>query len=132
MSVRDHVATNLQRIPRLRTLGLIAVAGVLCTSACTNGSRNDPVTEYSTDLTLTGDSPVAATRSLQRGVYVIEAREIEIDAHLTVAVGGVVSELEDRIPRYGATFKVVSLAEPGDVEIRVRSADHRTITIDRT
>jgi CHAT domain-containing protein len=110
----------------LRTLGLIAIAGVLCTSACTKGSRNDPVTEYSTELTLSGDAPFATTRKLQRGVYVIEAREFEIDAHLTVVARGVTSELEDRIPRFGAAFKVVNLDEPADIEVRVRSADHRT------
>ena len=126
MSVRDHVATNLQKTPRLRMLGLIAIAGVLCTSACTNGSKNDPVTEYSAELTLSGDAPITTTRQLQRGVYVIEAHEFEIDAHLTVVAQGKTSELEDRIPRYGASFKVVSLEAPADVEVRVRSADHRT------
>jgi tetratricopeptide (TPR) repeat protein len=126
MSVRDHVAIYLQRIPRLRTAGLIAIAGVLCTSACSNGSKTDPVTEFSTELTLTGDAPSVTTRTLQRGVYLVEAREVEIDAHLTVVAGGATSELEDRVPRYGAIYKVVSLAEPGPLEVRVRSADHLT------
>ena len=76
MSVRDHVAIYCRRISRLRALGLIAIAGVLCTSACTNGSENDLVTEYSTELILTGDTaPQSTTRTLQRGVYLVEARE---------------------------------------------------------
>jgi tetratricopeptide (TPR) repeat protein len=124
MSVRDHVAIYLRRIPRLRTPGLIAIAGVLCTSACTSGSKTDQVTEYSTELILTGDPSPATTRTLQRGVYLIEARELGIDAHLTVIAGGESSELEDRIPRYGAIYGVVSLESPGNLEVRVRSADH--------
>jgi CHAT domain-containing protein len=124
MSVRDHVAIYLRRIPRLRTPGLIAIAGVLCIGACTNGSKTDPITEYSTELILTGDAPSTTTRSLQRGVYLVEAREVEIDAHLTVVAGGKTSELEDKIPRYGAIYKVVSLPGPGTLEVRVRSADH--------
>ena len=110
----------------MRTPGLIAIAGVLCTSGCTNGSKTDPVTEYSTELILTGDAPAVTTRALQRGVYLVEAREFEIDAHLTVVVGEAISELEDRIPRFGSISKVVSLAEPGTLEVRLRSADHRT------
>jgi len=110
----------------LRTPGLIAIAGVLCTSGCTHGSKTDPVTEYSTELVLTGDAPTVSTRALQRGVYLIEAFEFEIDAHLTVIAGSAIRELEDRIPRYGALATVVSLAEPGTLEVRLRSADHRT------
>ena len=72
----------------MRTPGLIAIAGVLCTSGCTNGSKTDPVTEYSTELILTGDAPAVSTRALQRGVYLVEALEFEIDAHLTVIAGG--------------------------------------------
>jgi CHAT domain-containing protein/tetratricopeptide (TPR) repeat protein len=126
MSVRDHVAIYLRRISRLRTPGLIAIAGVLCTSGCTNGSKSDPITEFSTELTVSGDAAASTTRTLQRGVYLIEAREFEIDTHLTVIDGGASSELEDRIPRYGVIYKVVSLSEPGTLEIRLRSTDHRT------
>ena len=126
MSVRDHVAIHLPRISRLRTPGLIAIAGVLCTSGCTNGPGTDPVTEYSTELALGSDAPSVTSRQLQSGVYLVEAREFEIDTHVTVVAEGAVSELEDRIPRYGAHFKVVSLRTPGTIEVRVRSADHRT------
>jgi hypothetical protein len=38
---------------------------------------------------------------LQRGEYLIEAREHEIDAHLTVRRGGRRTDLEDRVPRHG-------------------------------
>lgn len=110
----------------MRTLGLIAIVGVLCTSACTNRSGNDLLPEYSTELILTGEPPAAITRALQRGAYLVEAREIEIDAHMTVSVAGAPTELEDRVPRYGAIFQVVSLDAPGEVRIQLRSADHRT------
>jgi tetratricopeptide (TPR) repeat protein len=125
MSVRDHVAIYLRRVSRLRTPGLIAIAGVLCTSACTNGSKSDPVTEYSTELVLAGDAPSTTTRTLQRGAYLIEARENEIDVHLTVIAGGNRSELEDRVPRYGALYQVVSMERPGELRVELRSADHR-------
>jgi len=110
----------------LRTPGLIAIAGVLCTSGCTNGTKTDPVTEYSTELTLTGDTPPTVTRSLSPGVYLVEAREKEIDIHVTVVAGGNRSELEDRIPRYGAIYQVVSLTRPGELQVQIRTADHRT------
>ncbi|HYJ42231.1 MAG TPA: CHAT domain-containing tetratricopeptide repeat protein, partial [Steroidobacteraceae bacterium] len=112
--------------PRLRTPGLIAIAGVLCTSGCTNGSKTDPVTEFSTELILTGDAPVVTKRALQRGVYLIEAREQEIDVHMAVIVGGNRSELGDRIPRYGTICQVVSLDGPGELQVQLRSKDHNT------
>jgi len=110
----------------LRTPGLIAIAGVLCTSGCTNGPETDPITEYSTELALTGDTTPTVTRSLSPGVYLVEVREKEIDIHVTVVAGGNRSELEDRIPRYGAIYQVVSLSQPGELQVQVRTADHKT------
>ena len=44
----------------------------------------------------------SSTRALQRGEYLIEAREHEIDAHLTVdRRQRDARELEDRVPRHG-------------------------------
>jgi tetratricopeptide (TPR) repeat protein len=66
------------------------------------------------------------TRTLQRGEYLIEAREHEIDVHVTVSTGGDPTDLEDNVPRHGAIYQVVSLAEPGELRVRLRSTDHRT------
>ena len=75
MSVHDHVAIYRQTIlPRLRAQSLIAIAGELCINACTNGREKTLITEYSTEQTLTADAPLAMTRTLQRGEYLIEAR----------------------------------------------------------
>jgi len=126
MSVRDHLATHLRTISRLRALGLFAVAGVLCVVACTDGSRNDLLPEYATELILTGDPAPAISRTLQRGDYLIEARELEIDVHLTVTAAGARTELEDNVPRHGTIYQVVSLPEPGTLELQMRSTDHRT------
>jgi len=126
MSVRDHVATFFPTIPRLRTLGLLAIAGVLSVSACTDGSRNDLLPEYSAELVVTGEPVPAISRTLQRGDYLIEVREQEIDVHLTLTAGGTQTELRDRIPRHGTVYKVVSLAEPGELQLQLRSTDHRT------
>ena len=81
---------------------IFAIAGVLCVGACSNGSKTDLVTEYSTELNLAGDTPPVVTRTLQRGEYLIEAREHEIDVHMTVDAGGARTELEDRVPRHGS------------------------------
>jgi hypothetical protein len=66
------------------------------------------------------------TRTLQRGEYLIEAREHEIDAHMTVEAEGRRTDLEDACPRHGTIYPVVSFAAPGELRVTVRSADHRT------
>ena len=45
---------------------------------------------------------------------------------MTLIAGGASIELEDRVPRHGVIYQVVSLDAPGTIEVRVRSADHRT------
>ena len=84
------------------------------------------VTEYSGDQVVTGDTSAVVTRTLQRGEYLIEAREHEIDVHLTVTANGVTTDLEDYVPRHGAIYQVVSIPGPGEVRIQLRSTDHRT------
>ena len=63
---------------------------------------------------------------MQRGEYLIEAREHEIDAHMTVDAGGRRTDLEDRVPRHGTISQVVSFATPGELRVTMRSSDHRT------
>jgi tetratricopeptide (TPR) repeat protein len=126
MSVRDHLAFYRRTISRPRAPVILAAAAVLCVGACSNRSETELATEYSADLNVGGDASPVVTRSLQRGDYLIEAREHEIDVQMTVDAGGRRTELEDRVPRHGAIFQVVSLAVPGELRITVRSDDHRT------
>jgi len=126
MSVRDHLAFYRRKISRPRAPVIFAAAGVLCVGACSDRSDTELVTEYSAELILTGDTSPVVTRTLQRGEYLIEAREHEIDVHVTVATGGGPTDLEDNVPRHGAIYQVVSLTEPGEVRVQLRSTDHRT------
>jgi len=126
MSVRDHLAIYRRTISRPRAPVIFAAAAVLCVGACSNRSETEPATEFSADLNVGGDASPVVTRSLQRGDYLIEAREHEIDVHMTVEAGESRTELEDRVPRHGALYQVVSMAAPGELRITVRSDDHRT------
>ena len=126
MSVRDHLAIYRRTISRPRAPVIFAAAAVLCVGACSNRSESEPATEFSADLNVGGDASPVVTRSLQRGDYLIEAREHEIDVHMTVEAGESRTELEDRVPRHGALYQVVSMAAPGELRITVRSDDHRT------
>src|SRR6187399_125524 len=126
MSVRDHLAIYRRIISRPRAPVIFTAAVVLCVGACSNGSNTELVREYSAELNLGGDASPVVTRTLQRGEYLIEARELEIEAHMTVDAAGIHSELEDRVLRHGAIFKVVSLETPGELRVTLRSADHPT------
>ena len=87
MSVRDHLAIYRRTISRPRAPVIFAAAVVLCVGACSNGPDTELVTEYSAELNLGGDTSPVVTRTLQRGEYLIEAREHEIDVHMTVDGG---------------------------------------------
>ena len=126
MSVRDHLAIYRRKISRPRAPVIFAIAVVLGVGACSTGADTELVTEYSAELNLGGDASPVVTRTLQRGEYLIEAREHEIDVHMTVDAGGSRTELEDRVPRHGTLYQVVSMTTPGELRVTVRSDDHRT------
>lgn len=126
MSVRDHVAIYFRTSSRRRVLVIVTVAAALCVGACSKGSRTDLVTDFSAELPLTGDTSPVVTRALQRGDYLIEAREHEIDAHMTVSTAAATTDLEDNVPRHGTIYQVVSLSAPGELRVQFRSTDHRT------
>jgi tetratricopeptide (TPR) repeat protein len=125
MSVRDHLAIYRRKFSRPRVPVIFAIAAVMC-GACSHRSETQLLTEYSDDLALAGDTSPVVTRALQRGEYLVELREHDIDAHVTVDSGGTHSELEDRLPRHGVIFKVVSLQTPGELRVTVHSADHHS------
>ncbi|MEO8063425.1 MAG: CHAT domain-containing protein [Pseudomonadota bacterium] len=107
---------------------MICVAFVMGVNACSNGARQDPVVEFATEVDVASDKQSLITRDLQPGVYLIEVRELEIDVRVIVDAGTTHSELEDKTPRHGSLFKVVSLDAPGRLRVQLRSVDHRTKT----
>src|SRR5688572_25417847 len=121
MSVRDHVAIYFRKNSRRRALVIFTLAGVLCGGACSNAHKAELIEDYSGELFLNGDISPVVTRTLQRGDFLIEAREDGIELHLTVDAPGKSTELEDRLSRHGVIYQVVSMAAPGDLKITVRS-----------
>jgi len=126
MSVRDRVAIYSEYFSRSRVLQIACVACVLLLAACSNGTRNDPVAEYSANFDLDADKQLSVSRQLDAGAYLIEVRELEIDLRVVIDAGKTHSELEDQAPRHGSNFQVVRLDAPAEVRLQVRSVDHKT------
>ncbi|HEU4778594.1 MAG TPA: CHAT domain-containing tetratricopeptide repeat protein [Steroidobacteraceae bacterium] len=126
MSVRDHLAACHRMISRTHALRAVCVAALVSVYACTNSSKSELLPDYSTVLALKDGAPAEVTRNIPAGTYLIEVLEDEIDVRVLVSVAEPAAELEDRVPRHGTIYKVVSLAEPADLRIQVRSADHAT------
>src|ERR1043166_9521662 len=122
--MRDLVAICFENFsrPRSTTGALIVLAS--CLVACSERAR-DPVEMFAQKLSLDAAKPLVVTRALQRGVYLVEVREDGIDARVTVGLAGELTTLENRLPRYGAVYKVVSLTALGEVRIEAASADYR-------
>jgi hypothetical protein len=123
--MRDHVAICFEKFPRLRAASFASLVFAAGLVACSQRAP-DPVETFATTLTVDGERPASVSRSLQRGVYLLEARERDIDARVTVTVHGAATLLEDRLPRHGVIYKVVSLGEPDALRVDVASADHRS------
>ena len=131
---RVGFASNVRaRSPRYLSPQAFAVTRTLASRAlrcsrraCTNGSKTELLSDYSADLALTSDSPPEVTRRLPAGVYLVEVQESNIDVRVIVDGSGSHAELEDRVPRHGTIYQVVSLAAPGEIRVQVRSVDHRT------
>ena len=124
MSMRDHLAACHRKISRAHLLGAVCVTVFAC--ACTNGSKAELQSDYSAELALKSDAQAEVSRKLPPGTYLVEVEEHEIDVRVTVTAAGTQAELQDRVPRHGAIYKVVRLIAPGDLRVQVRSADHPT------
>src|SRR5689334_5967113 len=109
MSVRERLAIFPETFSRLGVRHFVCAAFVLCASACSDGARHDPVAEFSTEVDVSGDKQPVVARDLKPGAYLIEIRERDIDLRVIVESGSHHSELEDKTPRHGSLFKVVSL-----------------------
>jgi CHAT domain-containing protein/tetratricopeptide (TPR) repeat protein len=123
MSMRDRVAIYRRKPSRSRALHIVCIAWLGCLAAC-SGGHQDPVTEFTTELTLLDDKAPEVKRLLEPGVYLVELRERAIDVRTTIDIAGKQSELLDRTPRHGVMYKVVSLRSPAELRVRVNSVDH--------
>src|SRR5688572_17133483 len=123
--MRDRVAICFEIFtrPRVDTAVLLLLAA--CVTACADRAL-DPVEVFATRVAVAGDAPVAVTRTLQRGAYLVEVREQEIDLRVRIEAHGEGSTLEDRAPRYGAIYKIVSFESPAELRIEISSADHKS------
>lgn len=123
--MRDRVAIcfDIFTCPRvLRAASLILALGL---SACADRAQ-DPVEIFATQLPVNGDQPASVVRPLERGAYLVEVREQEIDLRVLVEAAGTASTLEDRAPRYGAVYRIVSLESPAELRVEITSVDHKT------
>src|SRR5689334_5051723 len=113
--MRDHVAICFENISRSRTPSAVLLVLAAMLVACAKQAPRDLVEIFSTTVTASGEQPVVVTRALQRGVYLFEARESGIDVRVTIEAAGTAATLEDRPPRHGVVYKVVSLPAPGEI-----------------
>src|SRR3954462_14185936 len=124
MSVRVGVVTLIDSC--MRTRGITAwCAAMLLLCGCAPSQRG-PVTVFEEDVTVDGTHDSASTRSLQAAAYLVEVRERDIDLQVVVDGPGVHYKVEDKVPRHGVLHVVVSLSAPGELNLALRSVDHRS------
>jgi CHAT domain-containing protein len=126
MSVRDHVATSMEKYSRTAVLQIICGVCVLALGGCSRTDSGDLQVTYTKDHEVTGDAATIVKLSLEPGSYLVEAREHDIDLHFAVLGAGGRIESEDTVPRHGLHARVVSVATPTSVSVELRSTDHRT------
>jgi tetratricopeptide (TPR) repeat protein len=123
--MRDRVAICFDLFTRPRVLGAAPVILAVCLSACADRAQ-DPVEIFATQVPVNGEAPASVVRPLERGAYLVEVREQELDLRVIVDAAGTASTLEDRAPRYGAVYKIVSLESPAELRVEITSVDHET------
>ena len=97
-----------------------------CVASCSDRALHDPVEIFSANIPIDGGSPATVTRPLQRGLYLVEVREIDIDARVSIESPGSRAALENAVPRHGVVYEVVSLQAAGDLRVELSSADHHS------
>jgi len=124
MFVRVRVVTHIESSIRARILTRLCVASLLLLCGCAPSQR-DPHEEFATLVTIDG-AQASISKTLSAGVYLVEAREKDIDLRLVVDAPGIHSESEDEVPRHGVLHEVVSLRAPAELRVTLQSADHRS------
>src|SRR5262245_50611258 len=125
MSVRDRVATYLEKYSRPPVLRVICAAAALGVCSCARDASSDLATQYSDDVRIEGDKPAVVALDVQPGVYLVTARERDIDVRLVLDAAGTHSTIEDDVPRHGLLAKVVSVAGAAKLRVELRNNEHR-------
>jgi CHAT domain-containing protein len=125
MSVRDRVATYLEKISRPPVLRVICAATALGVCSCSRDASSDLATRYSEDVLIEGDKPAVVALDVQPGAYLITARERDVDIRFIVDAAGAHAESEDDVRRHGLHAKVVSLSAGTKLRIELRNNEHR-------
>src|SRR6185295_14534402 len=103
--MRDHVAICFENISRTRAPAAVCIALAACLVACSDRARVDPIETLGTRIALDGTQPASYSITLQRGAYLVEVRERDIDARVTVDAGGRRVTLEDKLSRHGVVYE---------------------------
>lgn len=122
--MRDHVAICFEKFSRLRAVNAALTLLLACLAGCGRDVSDVPMEVFSQSYALELEHPVVTSHALQRGVYLIEVQERDVDARVTVDANGTSEALEDRLPRQGVVHKVVSLSAPAEIRITIASIDH--------
>ena len=126
MSVRVRVANYLEKLTRGRALLIACVGLALGLAACSRGARQDPIQEFSTEVAIGPGLQPVVERELAPGAYLVEIVEHEIDLRAVIDQGSKHAELEDQAPRHGEFFKIVSVDQPAQLRVLLRSVDHHS------
>ncbi len=111
MSVRDHVATYLEKYSRTRVLQILCGGCALALTACARNHVRRPADHLlRAAQSSMATQPAIVTLHLEPGTYLIDAREQDIDLRIVV-VGdsGEHAEVQDAVPRHGLHVQVASL-----------------------
>ena len=112
--MRVRVVTHIRSTMRTRVLASSSAAMLLALAGCTS-SRDDPRTEFTTELGIEGETSI--TRALQPGAYLVELRERDVDVHLAIDAPGIRSEVSDEVPRHGVLHELVTLQTPAQLRV---------------
>jgi CHAT domain-containing protein len=108
----------------VRALKAVCFAGSLLLFACSRDGGPESVPAYSARLQISDASPAIWEPELPAGVYLVGARENDLDFRMTVQVSGNRSTLTDEVPRHGYMATVVTLREPARLRVEIHHADY--------
>ncbi len=122
--MRDRVATSCRDFARSRSFAFALCIAVAALPAGCGKAPQDPVPTASSDFSLQGEEQQEFRQRVESGAWLVEVREQDIDAHVSIESSGKSEDLRESTPRHGVVYRVVSLEAPGELRVRLRSADH--------